>query len=86
MPIVYNEDRRWNDGIGGFVFMGIAVGIILGLIYAIYDNNGRYMKLFLVQNSNCRISHTTSHRWCYRLTRRHVRLCMDQLPQHSLVC
>ena len=48
MPIVYNEDRRWNDGIGGFVFMGIAVGIILGLIYAIYDNNGRYMKLFLV--------------------------------------
>ncbi|KAH8689407.1 putative MFS transporter [Talaromyces proteolyticus] len=47
MPIVYNEDRGWNEGIGGLSFMGIAVGIILGLIYAIYDNNGRYTKLFL---------------------------------------
>ncbi|KAE8440761.1 hypothetical protein EG329_006596 [Mollisiaceae sp. DMI_Dod_QoI] len=47
MPIVYNEDRGWNEGIGGLAFMGIAVGIILGLIYAIYDNNGRYTKLSL---------------------------------------
>ncbi|RYP65998.1 hypothetical protein DL769_006164 [Monosporascus sp. CRB-8-3] len=47
MPIVYNEGRGWNGGIGGLAFMGIAVGIILGLVYAIYDNNGRYMKLFL---------------------------------------
>ena len=47
MPIVYNEQREWNEGIGGLAFLGIAVGIILGLFYAIYDNNGRYMKLFL---------------------------------------
>lgn len=45
MPIVYNQDRGWSEGIGGLAFMGIAVGIILGLVYAIYDNNGRYMKL-----------------------------------------
>lgn len=47
MPIVYNEYRGWSEGIGGLAFMGIAVGIILGLVYAIYDNNGRYMKLLL---------------------------------------
>lgn len=47
MPIVYNEKRGWSPGIGGPAFMGIAVGIILGLIYAIWDNNNRYMKLFV---------------------------------------
>jgi MFS family permease len=45
MPIVYNERRGWSEGIGGLSFMGITVGIILGVFYAIYDNNGRYMKL-----------------------------------------
>lgn len=45
MPIVYNRDRGWSEGIGGLAFMGIAVGIVLGLAYAIYDNNGRYTKL-----------------------------------------
>jgi hypothetical protein len=47
MPIVYNQDRGWSEGIGGLAFMGIAVGIILGVIYAIWDNNRRYMKLSL---------------------------------------
>ncbi|KAF5009890.1 hypothetical protein FDECE_3917 [Fusarium decemcellulare] len=46
MPIVYNQGRGWSEGIGGLAFMGIAVGIVLGLAYAIYDNR-RYMKLFL---------------------------------------
>ena len=50
MPIVYDEDRGWNEGIGGLSFMGIAVGILLGLVYAIYDNK-RYMKLFLSQTA-----------------------------------
>lgn len=45
MPIVYNQDRGWDEGIRGLAFMGIAVGIALGLVYAIYDNNGRYAKL-----------------------------------------
>lgn len=47
MPIVYNEDRGWSEGIGGLSFMGIAAGIIIGLVYAIYDNHHRYVKLFL---------------------------------------
>ncbi|OKL57799.1 hypothetical protein UA08_07260 [Talaromyces atroroseus] len=51
MPIVYNEDRGWSEGIGGLAFMGIAVGILLGLTYALYDNNRRYMKLFLAKKT-----------------------------------
>ncbi|KAF7557541.1 hypothetical protein G7Z17_g532 [Cylindrodendrum hubeiense] len=47
MPIVYNRDRGWGEGVGGLAFMGIAVGCILGLIFAIYDNNTRYTKLLL---------------------------------------
>lgn len=50
MPIVYNRDRGWNEGIGGLAFMGIAVGIIIGLVYAILDNS-RYMKLFLAKKA-----------------------------------
>jgi hypothetical protein len=46
MPIVYNEDRGWSVGIGGLAFLGIAVGIIFGLVYAIWDNNIRYMRLY----------------------------------------
>ncbi|KAJ5639589.1 uncharacterized protein N7484_007451 [Penicillium longicatenatum] len=46
MPIVYNEDRGWSVGTGGLVFLGIAVGIIFGLVYAIWDNNIRYMRLY----------------------------------------
>ena len=52
MPVVYNEDRGWDEGIGGLAFLGITVGIVLGLAYAIYDNNGRYMKLSLAKIAN----------------------------------
>ncbi|OQE44200.1 hypothetical protein PENCOP_c002G06104 [Penicillium coprophilum] len=51
MPIVYNEDRGWSEGIGGLSFLGIAVGIIFGLLYAIWDNNSRYMKLFVAKSA-----------------------------------
>lgn len=45
MPIVYNELRGWSPGFGGLAFLGMAIGIIIGLGYAIYDNNGRYMSI-----------------------------------------
>lgn len=51
MPIVYNKGRGWTPGIGGLAFLGIAVGIVIGLIYAIYDNK-RYMRLFLAKTAN----------------------------------
>lgn len=46
MPIVYNEDRGWSEGIGGLAFLGLAIGEILGLVYAGYDYHRRYMKLY----------------------------------------
>jgi multidrug resistance protein len=43
-PIVYQQMRGWNEGIGGLSFLGLAVGMIIGLLYTIIDN-GRYKKL-----------------------------------------
>lgn len=42
-PIVYQETRGWNQGIGGLPFLGIAVGMICAVIYTIPDNK-RYIK------------------------------------------
>ncbi|KFH44385.1 putative transporter-like protein [Hapsidospora chrysogenum ATCC 11550] len=52
MPIVYNEGRGWSEGAGGLAFLGIAVGIVVGLVYAIFDNNWRYAKLFHAKTAN----------------------------------
>lgn len=43
-PIVYQENRGWNEGIGGLAFLGLAVGMLIGLVYTIIDNK-RYRKL-----------------------------------------
>jgi len=43
-PIVYQEMRGWSDGVGGLAFLGLAVGMIIGLLYTIFDNR-RYQKL-----------------------------------------
>lgn len=43
IPIVFQEHRGWNEGQCGLAFMGIAVGMILALIYCIPDNI-RYQK------------------------------------------
>lgn len=43
-PIVYQQDRGWNEGIGGLAFLGLVVGMLLGLIYCIFDNR-RYRNL-----------------------------------------
>ncbi|KAI1614195.1 putative MFS transporter [Exophiala viscosa] len=51
MPVVYNQDRHWSEGIGGLAFLGIAVGFLLEVVYSIYDNDRRYMKLFLSQKA-----------------------------------
>ncbi|KAK9350220.1 major facilitator superfamily domain-containing protein [Lipomyces doorenjongii] len=55
MPIVYNEHRGWSVGIGGLSFLGIMVGIIFGLVYAIWDNNGRYTRLFKASMAESRL-------------------------------
>ncbi|KAK4244059.1 major facilitator superfamily domain-containing protein [Corynascus novoguineensis] len=43
-PIVYQDVRGWNEGVGGLAFLGLAVGMIIGLIYTIIDNR-RYARL-----------------------------------------
>ncbi|RDW57591.1 hypothetical protein BP6252_13673 [Coleophoma cylindrospora] len=44
-PIVYEQDRGWNAGIGGLAFIGLAVGMVLGVSYNIVDDHLRYSKL-----------------------------------------
>ena len=43
-PIVYQQGRGWNEGTGGLAFLGLAVGMLIGLLYTIHDNK-RYCKL-----------------------------------------
>ena len=44
-PIVYSEMRGWDAGISGLAFLGLAVGMILGLAYVLTFDNARYQKL-----------------------------------------
>lgn len=43
-PIVYKQQRGWNQGVSGLAFLGIMVGMIVAVIYNIYDNK-RYIKI-----------------------------------------
>ncbi|KAH8173728.1 major facilitator superfamily protein [Sarocladium implicatum] len=45
MPIVFIQERGWTESISGLAFLGILVGIIGGLAYAIFDNKMRYTAL-----------------------------------------
>lgn len=42
-PIVYQQVRGWNQGVGGLAFLGIMAGMIFAVIYSIPDNT-RYTK------------------------------------------
>lgn len=48
-PIVYQEVRGWNEGVGGLAFMGILVGMIIAVAYTIPDN-ARYTKVLKKYN------------------------------------
>ncbi|OAL57101.1 putative MFS transporter [Pyrenochaeta sp. DS3sAY3a] len=43
-PIVFQQQRGWNAGVGGLAFLGVTVGMLMGLAYCIWDNK-RYQKL-----------------------------------------
>ncbi|KAJ2983724.1 hypothetical protein NQ176_g479 [Zarea fungicola] len=45
LPIVYEQQRGWSEGVGGLAFVGLVVGMIFGLVYAIVDDIVRYQKL-----------------------------------------
>jgi hypothetical protein len=40
-PIVFQEYRGWSEGVGGLSFLGVAVGMMVGVSYAIWDNQVR---------------------------------------------
>lgn len=50
-PIVFQQGRGWSPGIGGLAFVGVAVGMIVGVSYAAYDNT-RYQKEAAKHNGN----------------------------------
>ncbi|KAL8735808.1 MAG: hypothetical protein Q9166_000672 [cf. Caloplaca sp. 2 TL-2023] len=37
-PIVYQELRGWSEGLGGLAFIGVGLGMILGVIFAVPEN------------------------------------------------
>ncbi|KAK4506504.1 hypothetical protein PRZ48_000236 [Zasmidium cellare] len=43
-PIVYQQIRGWSAGIGGLAFLGVAVGMLGAVAYAIFDNR-RYARI-----------------------------------------
>ncbi|KAJ5618849.1 hypothetical protein N7510_002833 [Penicillium lagena] len=43
-PIVYQVDRGWNQGIGGLAFLGIMVGMLIAVVYTLFDNK-RYIRV-----------------------------------------
>lgn len=44
LPIVYQRGRGWNEGQGGLAFLGLVGGMLLGIVYAIFDDI-RYKRL-----------------------------------------
>lgn len=48
-PIVFQVHRGWSPGIGGLAFIGIAVGMMLGVFYSMYDNK-RYSRVAAKHN------------------------------------
>lgn len=42
-PIVFQQTRGWSEGIGGLSFLGVMVGMMIGVAYSIWDNK-RYIK------------------------------------------
>ncbi|KAF5858359.1 hypothetical protein ETB97_004480 [Aspergillus alliaceus] len=37
-PIVYEQGRGWNPGVGGLAFLGIMIGMIIGIIFTVPAN------------------------------------------------
>ena len=43
-PIVYQQQRGWSPGIGGLAFIGVAVGMMIAVVYSLWDNK-RYLQV-----------------------------------------
>lgn len=43
-PIVFEQVRSWNQGVGSLPFLGIMVGMLMAVVYTIWDNK-RYVRV-----------------------------------------
>ncbi|MCJ1300577.1 hypothetical protein MMC08_003374 [Hypocenomyce scalaris] len=43
-PISFQEQRGWNDGVGALPFLGITVGVFVGVIIIVYLTKTRYAR------------------------------------------
>lgn len=43
-PIVYDDVRGWSQGIAGLAFLGVMVGMLFAIAYALRDNK-RYLRV-----------------------------------------
>ncbi|KAK2751167.1 MFS siderochrome iron transporter 1 [Myotisia sp. PD_48] len=43
-PIIFQQTRGWNQGVGGLAFLGILVGMVFGSAYHVFDNK-RYIRV-----------------------------------------
>ncbi|KAL8669475.1 MAG: hypothetical protein Q9168_005937 [Polycauliona sp. 1 TL-2023] len=43
-PIVYQEQRHWTEGEGGLAFIGVGLGMVFGVVYAVPENF-RYLRV-----------------------------------------
>jgi multidrug resistance protein len=43
-PIVFQQVRGWGEGVGGLPFLGVAVGMIIGIVFASWMGNRWYAR------------------------------------------
>ena len=43
-PIAFQESRGWELGIGALPFIGILVGVVISVIFIIYNSNTRFKR------------------------------------------
>ncbi|OIW33742.1 MFS general substrate transporter [Coniochaeta ligniaria NRRL 30616] len=43
-PIVFQQYRGWSAGVGGLAFIGVAIGMMVAVVYAAFDNK-RYQRV-----------------------------------------
>lgn len=78
LPVVYQEYRGWDAGIGSLPFLGLAVGMMFGLIYTIVDDKQRYQKLWY--RGHARVSAAASDGGRHCASSGDIQLCLDKLP------
>jgi hypothetical protein len=44
-PIVFQQKRGWSVGVSGLAFLGVVVGMVLGIVYTILIDSKRYLKI-----------------------------------------